>query len=104
MVTPAALELPPLREDTGVIVRRGRYCEVVGSGDVIIVVDGREMKRTNAREAKVGESLGVRALLVVGCSLGPCRDPDGETSFEVPPNQLKPGGPPAIRLRVEGTK
>lgn len=52
-----------ISEDTGFIVRQGRHLEVVGS-DNVIVVDGREIQRTNLREARDGEALAVERAIV----------------------------------------
>lgn len=79
-----------LSEDTGVIVREGRYCEVVGS-DTVIVVDGREIKRSNKDEARDGEPLTVERAIVHALAEGSWFDI--ETRAWIEPR----GGPRAPR-------
>jgi cyanophycinase len=52
-----------IAEDTAFVLREGRYLEVVGS-DNVIVVDGREIRDTNTREARRGENLTVERAIV----------------------------------------
>jgi cyanophycinase len=52
-----------IAEDTALLVREGRYAEVVGS-DNIIVLDGREIVTTNTREAREGDALTVEHAVV----------------------------------------
>lgn len=52
-----------LSEDTAFILREGRYIEVEGS-DNLIIIDGREIKHSDAHVAKEGESLTVDRAIV----------------------------------------
>ena len=52
-----------ISEDTAFILHDGRYLEVEGS-DNVIVVDGSEIKHTNTREAREGDVLTVEHAVV----------------------------------------
>lgn len=52
-----------ISEDTAFVVREGRYLEVEGS-DNVIVVDGHEIRHTNKHEVKRGEVLTVEHAIV----------------------------------------
>lgn len=52
-----------LEEDTGVVVRKGRELEVIGSG-LVVLVDGRGSTSTNIYEVKEGVPVTIRDLKV----------------------------------------
>lgn len=58
-----------ISEDTAIVIREGRYLEIVGS-DNVIVVDGTEVLHTNAQEAHEGEALVVARAIVHALAAG----------------------------------
>ena len=52
-----------IAEDTAFILREGRYLEVVGS-DNVVVVDGSEIRETNLRKARQGDAVTVQHAIV----------------------------------------
>jgi cyanophycinase len=74
-----------IAEDTALVVHEGRYFEVVGS-DNVIVVDGREISDTNMREARPGDALTVEHAVVHALADGYWFDLHGRV-FHPPPKR-----------------
>jgi cyanophycinase len=52
-----------LGEDTGVLVREGRYLEAVGSG-LVIIIDGHNIRHSNIADLKEGSPISIENLIV----------------------------------------
>lgn len=52
-----------LGEDTGVLVREGRYLEAVGSG-LVIIIDGHNIRYSNIADLKEGSPISIENLIV----------------------------------------
>ncbi|MGV3541318.1 MAG: cyanophycinase [Rufibacter sp.] len=52
-----------LEEDTGIVVKKGREIEVIGSG-LVVIVDGRASTKTNIYEVEEGVPVTIRDLKV----------------------------------------
>jgi cyanophycinase len=52
-----------LGEDTGVLIREGRYFEAIGSG-LVIIIDGHSIKHTNIADLKEGSPISIENLIV----------------------------------------
>jgi cyanophycinase len=62
-----------LGEDTGVVITHGRYMEVIGSGQVVIV-DGHEIEYTNIADLREGEPISIERMIVHVLARGNCYD------------------------------
>ncbi len=52
-----------LGEDTGVLVREGKYLEAVGSG-LVIIIDGHNIRHSNIADLKEGSPISIENLIV----------------------------------------
>lgn len=58
-----------LGEDTGVIITKGNFMEVIGSGWVVII-DGSKMRYTNVAEIQIGHPISIENFKVHFCIKG----------------------------------
>jgi cyanophycinase len=52
-----------LGEDTGLLIKKGKTMEAIGSG-LVILVDGRHVKDTNLTEVELGQPISIKNLVV----------------------------------------
>jgi cyanophycinase len=62
-----------LGEDTGVLIREGRFMEAVGSG-LVIVIDGHNIRHSNIADLKEGSPISIENLIVHVLAKGNCYD------------------------------
>jgi len=62
-----------LGEDTGVIIKDGRYLEALGSG-LVILIDGHEIRHSNIADLREGSPLSIENLIVHVLAKGNCYD------------------------------
>jgi cyanophycinase len=62
-----------LGEDTGALIREGRFMEAVGSG-LIIVIDGHNIRHSNIADLKEGSPISIENLIVHVLAKGNCYD------------------------------